>query len=83
MGEFSDEKTKDLIELCKLELSILTDGKIIPNKSGIFPSIMEQERVHELGKLQEKYNYGWYIAEQSMEDQIKSINEFKKYIIEN
>lgn len=76
-------KQKELLELCKLEQSILTEGKIVPDNGGYFPSEKDNERVSELGKLQEKYNYGWYIARECLEDQIKSINMFKAYIIEH
>ena len=75
-------KQKELLELCKLEQSILSDGKINPDKDGYFPCEADSERVSVLYKLQEKYSYGWYIAEESLEDQIKSINKFKAYIID-
>lgn len=76
-------KQRELLELCKLEQSILTGGKINPDKEGLFPSEEDNKRVSELGKLQEKYTYGWYIARECLEDQIKSINRFKAYIIEH
>lgn len=76
-------KQKELLELCKLEQSILTEGKIVSDNDGYFPSEKDSERVSELGKLQEKYTYGWYIARECLEDQIKSINRFKAYIIEH
>lgn len=76
-------KQKELLDLCKLEQSILTDGKINPDVEGYFPCTEDEERLSELIKLQEKYTYGWYIARECLEDQIKSINKFKAYIIEH
>ena len=75
-------KIQELITLCKLESSILVDGKINPDEEGYFACENDKERIIDLVKLQEKYTYGWYIAAESLEEQIKSINEFKKYIIE-
>ena len=76
-------KQKELLELCKLEQSILTEGKINPDAKGYFPCAEDEKRLSELIKLQDKYTYGWYIAKEGIEDQIKSINEFKVYIIEH
>ena len=76
-------KQKELIDLCNLERSLLIDGKINPDSEGYLPCIEGEERLSEFTKLQEKYNYGWYIARDSLEDQIKGINMFKAYIIEH
>lgn len=76
-------KIKELKTLCELELSILNNGKIEPDERGYFESDKDIDRVRSLGSLQEKYTFGWYIATQTMEEQIKSINDFKKYIIEH
>lgn len=76
-------KQKELLELCKLEQSILTAGKINSDEEGYFPCPEDEERLTELIKLQDKYTYGWYIARECLEDQIKSINKFKAYIIEH
>ena len=83
MQHIDNTKQKELLELCKLEQSILTNGKINPDKEGYFPSEKDSGRVSKLGELQEKYTYGWYIARECLEDQIKSINKFKAYIIEH
>lgn len=79
----SNDKRVELLTLCKLEMSILNDGKIQPDETGYFPSKEDEERVCELNKLQDKYCYGWYIAKESLADQILSINKFKQFIIEN
>lgn len=76
-------KIEELKVLCELELSILNDGKIEGDESGFFESVKDRNRTKGLADLQEKYSYGWYIAERTVEDQIKSINDFKKYIIEH
>ena len=76
-------KQKELLDLCKLEQSILIDGKINPDVEGCFPCLEDEERLTELIKLQDKYTYGWYIARECLEEQIKSINKFKAYIIEH
>lgn len=75
-------KIEELKVLCELELSILNNGKIEADESGFFESLKDKDRIRGLIELQEKYTYGWYIAEQTVEEQIKSINDFKKHIIE-
>lgn len=75
------EKVNDLMVLCELEQSILCFGKITPDEEGFFTSEIDYPRVRKFENLQDKYTYGWYIAEQSIEDQIQSINDFKKFII--
>ena len=82
MSHIDLTKQKELLQLCKLEQSILTEGKINSDEEGYFPSKEDEERVKDLYTLQEKYSYGWYIATESLEDQIKSINKFKEFIIE-
>lgn len=76
-------KIEELKTLCELELSILNDRKIDPDETGFMNAAYDEERLEGLSDLQDKYTYGWYIAEQTMEEQIKSINDFKKYIIEH
>lgn len=75
------EKINDLIILCELEQSILCLGKINPDEEGFFPSDIDLPRVRKFEGLQNKYRYGWYIAEQTIEEQIQTINDFKKFII--
>lgn len=76
------EKVNDLMILCELEQSILCLGKIMPDDDGYFTAEIDYPRVRKFENLQVKYTYGWYIAEQTIEEQIQSINEFKKFIIE-
>ena len=71
-----NSKIIELMILCKLEMSILTNGKIKPDNTGYFASDIENDRLDMFYKLQEKYHYGWYIAEQPIEEQLQSINDF-------
>lgn len=68
-NNMSRETALDLYVLTKLEEIILTKDRIT------------DEDIVDLGKIQEKYTYGWYILEQSVEDQLLSIMDFKKYIL--
>jgi hypothetical protein len=76
-----ETKLSEIKTLCELEMSIINFGKIQPDKTGYFASDEEKERLNGLSKLQDKYSYGWYIAEQTIEEQIISINKFKRYIL--
>ena len=64
------EKVNDLMVLCELEQSILCLGKIMPDEEGFFTSEIDYPRVRKFENLQEKYTYGWYIAEQNIEEQL-------------
>lgn len=76
-------KYQEIGALLKLQLDILQNGKIDPDKSGFFAAQKENIRLKTFYELQDKYTYGWYIAEQSLDDQISSISEFIRYIIKN
>lgn len=78
MGKYEEIKS-----LLKLQLDILQNGKIIQDESGLFESEKDRERLQGLFALQDKYTYGWYIAEQSLDEQIISISQFIEYIINN
>lgn len=67
--------------LCELELSLIENGKILADEEGYFAHSTEQERLKGLDSLQDKYHYGWYIAAESLTEQLQSINEFKLFII--
>lgn len=75
-------RKQDLLTLCKLERSILLTGPIRADDNG-FDSEEDQIRLKEFYELQKKYSYGWYISQDSLDGQIKAINDFKKYIIDN
>ena len=65
----SRETALDLYVLTKLEETILTKDRIT------------DEDIVDLSRVQEKYTYGWYILKQSVEDQLLSVMDFKKYIL--
>lgn len=63
-------KMKEVLTLIRLEEYILTNGNT-------------EDYLSSLHELQDKYSYGWYIQDENWEAQIKSICEFKVYILEN
>lgn len=80
-------KLQEIMNLTMLEADIIQFGKIENNEDEFYPSTTrhDTERLSKFNffKLQNKYNYGWYIADDSFEDQIKEIEKFKLYIMEN
>lgn len=77
-----DTIAKELKCLCELELSILNEGKIREDETdGYFIHEIDKERTKCLTELMEIYNYGWWIAKDSIEEQLKCINEFKLFIL--
>ena len=80
-------KLQEIMNLTMLEADIIQFGKIENNEDEFYPSTTrhDTERLSKFNffKLQNKYNYGWYIADDSLEDQIKEIEKFKLYIMEN
>ena len=79
-------KLQEIANLTALELDLIQFGKIEKRvEHEPFETIYDSERLKRFhfDELQEKYLYGWYIAEQTLEEQIKSIDEFKLYILEN
>ena len=80
-------KLQEIMNLTMLETDIIQFGKIENNEDEFYPSTTrhDTERLSKFNffKLQNKYNYGWYIADDSLEDQIKEIEKFKLYIMEN
>jgi hypothetical protein len=53
------------------EMAIIDGGKIIEGS--------EMEKA--VSKIMEEYTYGWYICDQDVFEQLKSINKFKAYIL--
>lgn len=74
-------KVCEIKELCELEISILNNGKIEADEEGYFINKKEEKRTKKLNELMTKYSYGWYITKESLEEQIISINNFKKFIM--
>lgn len=81
MCKLNETKLEELCVLNELENSILSQGKIELSENGFDPVEKDKPRLEEFFKLQEKYTYGWYIAQESLWEQIRSINRFKEFII--
>ena len=67
------KKIKDIEKLCKVENFILTNGIAITEQDKEILRIAES--------VMQDYTYGWYIYEENIIEQIKSINKFKIYIL--
>lgn len=79
-------KLQEIENLTLLEMNIIQFGKIEKDKKEEpFESKFDNKRLNNFHfyELQEKYTYGWYIAEETLEEQIKSIEKFKLYIMDN
>lgn len=78
-------KLQEIANLTSLEMDIIQFGKIEKNEEEPFENKLGNERLNEFHfyDLQDKYTYGWYIAEETLEEQIKSIEKFKLYIMDN
>lgn len=76
-------KLQEIANLTALEMMIIQFGKI--RKNSHEPFISDDKRLEKFHfyDLQEKYKYGWYIAEETLEEQIKSIEKFKLYVMDN
>ena len=61
-------------KLCKVEDYILENEKAL-NKEDTY-------MIHLLETIMDYYTYGWYILEENMLKQLKSINQFKIYILD-
>lgn len=82
-----NEKLMDIMVLEELKLDIIKNGKIRQmedNYDGIkcpFPCEEDEDRVKDLQSVMFKYKYGWYIATETLEEQLKSITKFEQYIL--
>lgn len=79
-------KLQEILNLTMLEADIIQFGKIEKrNDLEPFECERDEKRLekYRFYELQDKYGYGWYIAEDSLDDQIKQIELFKIYIMEN
>lgn len=79
-------KYQEILNLTMLEADIIQFGKIEKeNDSEPFECERDKKRLekYRFYELEEKYSYGWYIAEDSLDSQIKQIELFKVYIMEN
>jgi hypothetical protein len=68
------KKIKDVEKLCKVEAFILNNGRTITEK--------DKDILYLAEEVMQDYTYGWYIYEESLPEQLKSINKFKIYILD-
>jgi len=68
------KKIKDIEKLCKVENFILSNNSAITKQDKEILKIAES--------IMQYYNYGWYIYEENIIGQLKSINKFKNYILD-
>ena len=68
------KKIKDIEKLCEVENFILANGRDITKQDKEILRIAES--------VMQDYTYGWYIYEENIIEQIKSINKFKIYILD-
>jgi len=68
------KKIKDIEKLCKVENFILNNDSAITRQDKEILRIAEN--------VMQDYTYGWYIYEENIIEQLKSINQFKIYILE-
>lgn len=85
-----NEKLMDIKVLAELKLDIIKNGKIRQMKKGFdgveyveypFPCKEDEGRIRGLESVMDKYTYGWYIATESLEEQLQSITKFEQYIL--
>lgn len=76
-------KLQEIANLTALELDLIQFGKV--EKGVPFETIFDSERLMRFRfyELQDKYTYGWHITEKKLEEQLKSIEKFKLYILDN
>ena len=83
-----NEVLMDIEILSKLKLDIIKNGKInqtdqkdIDGDRMPFPCADDDSRVKDLHSVMDKYTYGWYIATETLEEQLKSLTDFEQYIL--
>jgi len=68
------KRLSDIEKLCKVENFILSNNSAITKQDKEILKIAES--------IMQYYNYGWYIYEENIIGQLKSINKFKIYILD-
>ena len=82
-----NEKLMDIKVLAELKLDIIKNGKIRQQESDPdgfeypFHYKEDEDRIKELNSIMDKYSYGWYIATETLEEQLLSITKFEEYIL--
>ena len=83
-----NDKLMDIRVLAELKLDIIKNGKIRQaekDSDGFeypFPCKEDEVRVSGLYSVMDKYTYGWYIATETLEEQLDSITKFEQYILD-
>ena len=67
------KQIKDIEKLCKVENFILSNGRAIVEE--------DEEIIKAIEVIMDDYTYGWYIYEEDLFEQLKSINKFKLFIL--
>lgn len=81
------EKLMDIKVLAELKLDIIKNGKIRQMEKDCdgfeypFPCKEDEGRINGLESVMDKYTYGWYIATETLEEQLLSITKFEQYIL--
>ena len=84
-----NEKLMDIKVLAELKLDIINNGKIRQTETMCdgfrepFECEEDKCRAKGLYSVMKKYAYGWYIAEETLEEQLQSITRFEEYILSN
>jgi len=68
------KKIKDIEKLCEVENFILANGRDITKQDKEILRIAES--------VMQDYTYGWYIYDENIIEQLKSINKFKVWILD-
>lgn len=82
-----NEKLMEIKALAELKVDIIKNGKIRQQESDSdgfeypFPCKEDEDRIKELNSIMNKYSYGWYIATETLEEQLLSITKFEEYIL--
>ena len=83
-----NELLMDVKVLAELKLDIIKNGKIRQTKEKDFdgcrypfPCREDESRINGLDSIMDKYTYGWYIATETLEEQLQSITKFEQYIL--
>lgn len=67
------KRLKDVEKLCKVENFIISNGRPLTEQ--------DKDMLYLIEDVMEDYTYGWYIYKEGFFNQLKSINEFKVYIL--
>jgi len=72
-GMINSNHIENIKKLCQVENYILENEKALNKEDTYMFNLIET--------IMDYYTYGWYILEETMFEQLKSINQFKIYIL--